>query len=654
MMLYFTVGYSQIRAVIHGPDSLCVSQNAEYFVNVDKYPNRYLLCDSINAGTLDAGYAAGDITSSFTYDFRIKPLKAIDLKNEVCGSLFDARVSLSGTDQNWAIVPAVNSMGYLGTGVTVGTNGVMVAERCGNTIVSRLTYPATISEWSHIAVVYTTDSLVLYINGDRVRAKGISADAVRCISPLLTGGCGKGDFAGGFDEFRVWDFPLQAEEISLVKDAKLLGHVSGLRYYAGFDTGDYTRTSGDLGEQVMVTPGYLKSQLKYSSWDLDSYSGPSVKNLTVFDIHNISYLWSTGSNNASIAYTPLEGRNTIYVKIYNPVLSKNALFSVIDSIAITGTLCAVTPTEGLVAYYPFNGTAKDESVFRNDGIITGAEPTADMYGAANGALYFDGEKDFIRINGALPVADYLTLSFIALSQNGSGYSNILNDGGSGLGGNSFNLDFQGNDIGISANKNATLNYDETTVAELQNLDLQNNWVHVVWVMSPEYSKIYVNGTLKTTIYESGSNTGFHNELSYIGARQGSDAPENLFRGKLDELKIYNRELADDEVQSLYQAYNFQNMRGLHNVTFNEIPDANILIYPNPVTDYVVVETTNFTDYEEDQVRIFNLSGNIVYSTTISAYRNQINLPDLKGQGVFIIQVSSPTGVVKTSKKIIFQ
>jgi hypothetical protein len=277
-----------------------------------------------------------------------------------------------------------------------------------------------------------------------------------------------------------------------------------------------------------------------------------------------------------------------------------------------------------------------------------------MYGAANGALYFDGEKDFIKINGALPVADYLTLSFIALSQNGSGYANILNDGGSGLGGNSFNLDFQGNDIGLSANKNATLNYDETTFAELQNLDLQNNWVHVVWVMSPEYSKIYVNGTLKTTIYESGSNTGFHNELSYIGARQGSDTPENLFRGKLDELKIYNRELADDEVQSLYQSYNFQNLRGLYNGTFNEVPDANILIYPNPVTDYVVVETTDFTDYEEDQVRIFNLSGNIVYSTTISAYRNQINLPDLKGQGVFIIQVSSPEGVVKTSKKIIFQ
>ena len=45
----------------------------------------------------------------------------------------------------------------------------------------------------------------------------------------------------------------------------------------------------------------------------------------------------------------------------------------------------------LVAYYPFNGNANDESDFINHGTVFGASPTNDRFGKPESAFYFDGE-----------------------------------------------------------------------------------------------------------------------------------------------------------------------------------------------------------------------------------------------------------------------
>ena len=46
--------------------------------------------------------------------------------------------------------------------------------------------------------------------------------------------------------------------------------------------------------------------------------------------------------------------------------------------------------DGLVAYYPFNGNANDESGNENDGTVNGATLTLDRFGAPNSAYDFDG------------------------------------------------------------------------------------------------------------------------------------------------------------------------------------------------------------------------------------------------------------------------
>lgn len=54
--------------------------------------------------------------------------------------------------------------------------------------------------------------------------------------------------------------------------------------------------------------------------------------------------------------------------------------------------------DGLVAYYPFNGNANDESGNGKHALlISGANLTQDRFGNANSAYYFDGSNDFIQI-----------------------------------------------------------------------------------------------------------------------------------------------------------------------------------------------------------------------------------------------------------------
>ncbi len=57
------------------------------------------------------------------------------------------------------------------------------------------------------------------------------------------------------------------------------------------------------------------------------------------------------------------------------------------------------PINGLVAYYPFNGNADDESVYGHHGTVSGATLTNDRFGMANKAYLFTAENsNHITIN----------------------------------------------------------------------------------------------------------------------------------------------------------------------------------------------------------------------------------------------------------------
>ena len=82
-----------------------------------------------------------------------------------------------------------------------------------------------------------------------------------------------------------------------------------------------------------------------------------------------------------------------------------------------------------------------------------------------------------------------------------------------------------------------------------NLLNSNSWHFISAVGTPNELKLYVNGLL---VAEKTANaSGFNYSTDFNIARKTTYGYDN-FKGKIDEVRIYNRALSGAEIQSLYQ------------------------------------------------------------------------------------------------------
>ncbi|MCK5462027.1 MAG: LamG domain-containing protein, partial [Bacteroidales bacterium] len=333
---------AQYDISITGEDTLCIGQSSQYSAEVDQSSNQYLFRDTTGQSSggngyfaLNAGYDWFDITNTFTYDLWVQPTRTINMYGEsnVCAG--GVSVPLANSNQNWALVPVGLAGGSMSVGLTIGTNGLMVGEHSGNILVSRLSYTVSITDWIHVAIVYRTDSIFLYLDGDLVRSRPTHCSInEKCITSGLTGYYYGPDFKGNFDEFRLWDVALTHQQIQEIKDKKIVNQVDGLRYYASFDDGRFVRTLGDLGDENMTVSLINDEEyIKKSSWELGKYTGPDIDNLTAFLTGDFDYLWSTGETTQDIIYTPIDTLNFLSVEV------KNDHYSLFDTVEIIGMNC---------------------------------------------------------------------------------------------------------------------------------------------------------------------------------------------------------------------------------------------------------------------------------------------------------------------------
>lgn len=87
------------------------------------------------------------------------------------------------------------------------------------------------------------------------------------------------------------------------------------------------------------------------------------------------------------------------------------------------------------------------------------------------------------------------------------------------------------------------------------------WYHLVWTSNGSTYKMYVNGVAETLTVTAGTNTGnwfsdISTRVNYkigILTRTSSVIP---FTGKIDEVRVYNRELSPSEIKQLYNFDSF--------------------------------------------------------------------------------------------------
>ena len=203
------------------------------------------------------------------------------------------------------------------------------------------------------------------------------------------------------------------------------------------------------------------------------------------------------------------------------------------------------PTDGLVAYYPFNGNTNDESSNGNHGTVFGASLTNDRFGNSNSAYSLDGVDDYLVAPHQpwLNLPGDFTLSAWVLSDVTQGANNFVIAKGAGV----FPLPHEyalyfangDNKPRFSVN-NASFNNSHLHPPVIAPTD---EWIHILAVAESGVLRLYVDAVeLASGSYTYSSTT---TDLFF-----GLLSPQ-YYRGSLDDIRIYNRALTDAEIQVLF-------------------------------------------------------------------------------------------------------
>ncbi len=206
-----------------------------------------------------------------------------------------------------------------------------------------------------------------------------------------------------------------------------------------------------------------------------------------------------------------------------------------------------TPTKGLIAHYDFDkDNLKDSSKNGNDATSTDVYSgafTGDRFGNVKGAIYIDTVATASRIRSVkIPdVADAPRFSSNKLSVSmwfvyeGLGTSDLnplLSDGDQ----------FQH----LTVKKGPIGFYNDGFFPSDSHLIVgYGAWYHIVLVKDNYNSKLYINDKLVQDSNESFNNES--NPLSIIGNTNAGGS----IRGKIDDVRIYDRVLSEIEIESLF-------------------------------------------------------------------------------------------------------
>ncbi len=209
---------------------------------------------------------------------------------------------------------------------------------------------------------------------------------------------------------------------------------------------------------------------------------------------------------------------------------------------------------GLVASYPFNGNANDESGNGNNGTVFGATLTTDRFGIPDQAYNFNGSGNYIKASSTnLPTGTRtVSLWFYANSLN---KPNLIGYGGSNCGTTWFQTLNHCNGHSFHVSQHCYSSWFDVAYTT----NPTGEWFHWLVTNGPSGRKMYLNGNLIGTnptfinnTYVAGKDLSIGVCVSTSGYAPYTDGCVGWFDGKLDDVRIYNRELTPDEVMYLFQ------------------------------------------------------------------------------------------------------
>ncbi len=204
---------------------------------------------------------------------------------------------------------------------------------------------------------------------------------------------------------------------------------------------------------------------------------------------------------------------------------------------------------GLVAHYPFNGNANDESGNGHHGTQVNTVLTTDRNGAPNSAFHFNGVNAYVTASG-VPIPTNNAFSWgIWIKSEVPNASKAIIERAQAIGNNLMSPSLWWSveqSVGFGSHRGSTGN----GVDMPPNSVPVNQWFHVVCTSRADgHRAMYMNGVLAAE-YES---PGYGQELElFIFGGDRLQQPWTFFQGSLDDIRIYDRELSAAEAAQLHQ------------------------------------------------------------------------------------------------------
>ncbi len=205
----------------------------------------------------------------------------------------------------------------------------------------------------------------------------------------------------------------------------------------------------------------------------------------------------------------------------------------------------------LVAYYPFNSNAFDESGYENNGTVNGAQLTTDRFGNENSAYEFDGENDYLKVPHSESLNIQGTISFggwFYFDSVEAGYQTLISKT------QSSNFALHLNHATYPNKISAWLDIGGSyKTASFDTEVLNNEWNFIFCTYDQQYIRLFLNGIIQDSVECTGNITTNSTPLIIGAEASGEGGAENgtYFNGKIDDVRIYNYAINQITIDSLY-------------------------------------------------------------------------------------------------------
>ncbi|MFC1591403.1 LamG-like jellyroll fold domain-containing protein [Thermodesulfobacteriota bacterium] len=327
-------------------------------------------------------------------------------------------------------------------------------------------------------------------------------------------------------------------------------------------------------------------------------------------------------------------------------MQQRIIQSVITCVCLSMLLCAATNSfaaldDGLVAYYPFNGNANDASGNGNHGTVTGAALTTDKDGNFASAYSFDGIDDYIDIGTLGNFGSQMNSFSISIWMNTTDTrvsTALLKTINSGDVDTMMGIDVNRGNVGKTSFH--MRGEGDAFLWGVSSADIYDGaWHHIVWNVKDAASndfEVYVDGGLDSIGWFLTENPTVFKNFEYpltIGAGNNRGTVEAFYGGAIDEVRIYNRALAELEIQQLYQKEIAQSWIKTYGTSTKEKVSS---IQEVPGGGFVMVGNTGLSGadgvYDDFLVIRTDANGNIIWQNTYGGSFNDAafsvrNTPD---------------------------